>query len=198
MNDLLNQVLKQSLTGSGDSAQLAAAIFGITVSMQAKRVLELGVRSGDTTLPLLVGCSYTDGTLVSVDSELHGFKCPEELKHRWTFRNIDAIEYLNLAIQDSEQFDLVFVDDSHKYEHVKEELNLIEKLITPMSIILLHDLMWGNSQPRYNESEGNGDCADGGPSRAVKEMDRDTETNSCWEYATIPRSNGLTLLRKLS
>jgi len=33
----------------------------------AKRILELGVRTGSTTLPLLLGAEKTGGTVISVD-----------------------------------------------------------------------------------------------------------------------------------
>jgi predicted O-methyltransferase YrrM len=160
--------------------------------MQAKRVLELGVRGGATTLPLLTACSMTKGTVTSVDIDFPGFKCCQELDPIWKFVLSDSLKWLRQAAEKEIPFDLIYVDDCHAYEHVKEELTLIENLVTPSSVILLHDLMGSNSQPKYHESMIDTDCSNGGPSRAVRELPR-----SKWEYATIPKSNGLTLLRKL-
>jgi predicted O-methyltransferase YrrM len=160
--------------------------------MQAKRVLELGVRGGATTLPLLVACSLTKGKLTSIDNDFPGFNCPKELELSWAFVLSDSLKWLRIAGEKQNPYDLVYVDDCHAYEHVKEELTLIENLVTPSSVILLHDLMGSNSQPKYHESMIDTDCSNGGPSRAVRELPR-----SKWEYATIPKSNGLTLLRKL-
>jgi hypothetical protein len=68
-------------------------------------------------------------------------------------------------------------------------------MITPSSIILLHDLMYSDAQPDYRSDLATTDAqwADGGPYRAVAELDPDL-----WEWATVPVNHGLTLLRRKS
>ena len=60
-------------------------------------------------------------------------------------------------------------------------------------MILLHDLMYGNSQPYYRSVDSPQDKQwdKGGPYKPVSNLDL-----SIWEYATIPRCHGMTLLRK--
>ena len=70
---------------------------------------------------------------------------------------------------------------------------LLDELVGPSSIILLHDLMYGNTDPFYHVdlSHHEGQWASGGPYRAVAELNP-----QFWEWSTLPWNNGLTILRK--
>lgn len=185
----LDRIIQDTRNGVGDSGRHLVTLFGIALSLQAKRILELGVRGGDTTRPLLLAATLNGGKLTSVDLQPTSY-VPED-PMRWEFAQGDAIWFLELCIQKGLVFDLIYVDDDHTYQHVSDELALISTLITPSSVVLLHDLMGTNLQPNYLPREGSGEWAGGGPARAVHELDP-----KIWEWATIPASNGLTLLRK--
>jgi predicted O-methyltransferase YrrM len=105
----------------------------------------------------------------------------------------DAIKFLEDEVAKGSYYDLVYIDDWHAYEHVKKELELIDKLTDKKSIILLHDLM-AFTYPEYHlpmEAPVGSEWSSGGPTRAVFELDKDK-----WEFCTIPVNNGLTILRK--
>jgi predicted O-methyltransferase YrrM len=171
-------------------------LFGIALSIGAKSMIELGVAGGDSTYPLLLAANILNTKLVSVDIGPCHFDCPKDLKGNWEFVQSDAITFLEKW---DRGIDLIFVDDWHSYSHVKRELEIIDGYTTKSSIILLHDLMtvtW----PEYNyttpetlpNTAGPGqEFADGGPYRAVNELDKGK-----WEWATIPVNHGLTILRK--
>tara|TARA_Y100000034_G_C6854855_1_gene388305 strand:+ start:71 stop:688 length:618 start_codon:yes stop_codon:yes gene_type:complete len=177
--------------GHSDSNSHFITLFAITLALRAKRILELGVRKGGTTLPLLSAAYMIGGHVDSVDIKPHQFKCPAEMRGLWTFHLSDSIEFLEQCDEDR-TYRLIFIDDYHTYEHVANELRLIEKLVTPRSIILLHDTM-PRSVPYYNTDNSMVDeqYASGGPYRALKELDK-----TKWEFSTIPVCNGLTMLRK--
>ena len=65
--------------------------------------------------------------------------------------------------------------------------------VSPKSVIVLHDLMYGNYEPHYHcdLTLKNGQWAGGGPYRAISELNE-----QFWEFSTIPVNNGLTILRK--
>ena len=176
----------------GDSDLHLMTIFSIALEIKAKNILELGVRSGDTTEPLLCAAAINDGKLTSVDIQEIEWKCPDSLKCFWNPVKSEAIHYLN---DDSDSYyDLIYVDDLHTYYHVKTELDIISKKIDSRSVILLHDLMtW--SDPNYfqpdTEKHNGTEWDGGGPYKAVSELD-----TSIWEWSTIPSNNGLTILRK--
>tara|TARA_A100001015_G_scaffold321162_1_gene450509 strand:- start:5250 stop:5849 length:600 start_codon:yes stop_codon:yes gene_type:complete len=188
----LEKILTQTLTGKGDSDKHAMTLFSLVISLGAKNILELGVRHGDTTLSLLLGASYNNGKVTSVDINDTSFECPNNLKNNWTFIKSDALSYLD-KYDKTNVIDLVFVDDWHSYEHVKKELEYLDMCVSPKSIIVLHDLMYGNYDPHYHVdlTLKDGQWAHGGPYRAVAELNP-----QFWEFSTIPINNGLTILRK--
>jgi predicted O-methyltransferase YrrM len=190
---LLDNVLETVLHGTGDSDKHLLTIFSIAVSIGAKNILELGVRNGATTLPLLAAADYNGGRLESVDIEDTTFKCPKEFENLWNFNQLHSLDFLKLKVEEKQKYDLIYVDDWHSYEHVKKELEYIDQIVNPGSIILLHDLMYGNTCPYYHVdlTHCSPQWANGGPYRAVAELNP-----NFWEFSTIPVNNGLTILRK--
>ena len=186
-------ILNQVLHGQGDSDQHLLSLFSIALSIKAKNILELGVRDGNSTLPLLLAASYTGGTVDSVDINPTTFRCPNEWQQHWQFHNCDTIDFLQHQAAAGKHYDLIFVDDWHAYEHVRRELELIDHLVKPSSVVLIHDLMYGGTCPYYHVdlTTCSPQWANGGPYRAVAELNP-----NFWEFSTIPSCNGLTVLRK--
>ena len=189
-NKYFSNIINTTLNGKGDSDKHLATLFAFILQISAKNILELGVRSGVTTLPLLYGASLVGGTVTSVDVNDTEFICPEEYKSIWSFNKMDALKFLD---NNKIIWDLIYIDDWHSYDHVKKELELLDSKITPSSIIILHDLMYANYEPYYHSDLAvkDGQWANGGPYRAVCELN-----TNFWEFSTIPSCNGLTILRK--
>lgn len=180
-------------------------LFALTISMKPNLVIELGVRTARSTFPFLFGCSVTGAKIVSVDvNDIDPFiNFPEEWKNNWTFIKKDAIKFLEEDFpniwEDSlsgtcfPDGNIIYIDDWHSADHVEKELNLIKDFVTPKDIIILHDLMYGNSQPHYRSvtSPPDKQWDNGGPYKAISNLNL-----AQWEYMTIPRCHGLTLLRK--
>lgn len=193
--EFLSHIVKH---GQGDSDKHVLTLYSIALQISAVNILELGVRSGQTTLPFLCAAIENGGTVHSVDINPTNFVCPSDLSNHWKFYQSDAIEWLKTVsgnTNNNNRFDLVYIDDWHSYDHVKLELELIDNIVTPSSVILLHDLMYGNAQPHYRSDTDTIDpeWKNGGPYRAVAELDQ-----TVWEWATIPVNHGLTILRKKS
>ena len=186
---MINKIIEKTINGTDDSDGHLLTLFSIAVSSKAKVMLELGVRNGDTTLPLFEAAKINDAFLYSIDINDIGFVFDEKY---WKFIKSDSIEYLK-KVSKNDNIDLVFIDDWHSYEHVKEELEILDKIISPSTIILIHDLMYGNTCPYYHTdlTLKSGQWANGGPYRALAELD-----TQFWEFSTLPWCNGLTILRK--
>lgn len=107
------------------------------VERNAQTVVELGVRSGNSTVALLAGIEQTGGQLWSVDIHLMPYQDYAILrrasKGSWTFVIGD-----DLAVSDQipDQIDVLFIDSSHFYDHTLAELDLYG---SRASTILLHD-----------------------------------------------------------
>lgn len=193
MNKQILEFIETTKNGKNDSDKHFSTLFSIALASETKNIIELGVRGGGTTLPLLVAANLNKGTLHSVDINKTSYTPPTELKSNWKFYQQDAIEFLE-KWDTSLEVGIVYVDDWHSYDHVKKELELLDKIVSPNTVILLHDLMYGNTCPFYHSdlTLGAGDqWANGGPYRAVAELNP-----QFWEFATLPWNNGLTILRK--
>jgi predicted O-methyltransferase YrrM len=189
----LKDLVEKTVNGSGDSDQHIMTLFSIALASKSKIMIELGVRGGDTTIPLLEAAKINDAILYSVDINDTDFEVRDDLKPHWKFVKSDAIEFLESW--DSEKtVGFFYVDDWHSYEHVKRELEIIDSLVSPSSVVLLHDLMYGGTPPFYHvdlTNSGGTQWSNGGPYRAVAELNP-----QFWEFSTLPWNNGLTLLRK--
>lgn len=194
-NDRVNLLIDKAVSGRGDSDRHLITLFATCLGSHSRNILELGVRRGDTTLPLLMSAKLNSGIVDSVDINDTEFECPEDLKPFWRFHKSDAIKYLEQCVVDGRKFDFIYLDDFHSYEHVAKELELIDQLVTPSSHILIHDLQYGNTSPYYHvdlvKDAGGKQWQNGGPYRAVAELNP-----QFWEFSTLSYSHGLTLLRK--
>ena len=186
----MDKFIDRALYGGRDSDRHIISIFSIALASRGKTFVELGVREGHTSEPLYEAAKLNNGHLWSVD-----LNDPTKFKPNngnYTFVKQDSIKFLEQWPKDK-KIDVAFVDDWHSYPHVKRQLELLDELVGPSSIILMHDLMYGNTDPFYHVdlSHHEGQWASGGPYRAVAELNP-----QFWEWSTLPWNNGLTILRK--
>lgn len=190
MNQTLEKIINKTLNGQKDSDRHLISLFAIALASKGKTYVELGVREGHTTEPLLEAAKLNNGHLWSVDIESPTIFKPSDDSH--TFIKSCALEFLKNWPKDK-KIDFIYIDDWHSYSHVKKELEYIDQYVGPSSIILIHDLMYGNTEPFYHSDLTlvDGQWAEGGPYRAVAEL-----SSQFWEWSTLPWNNGLTILRK--
>lgn len=188
----LMDLIQRVKYGIGDSDRHVLTLFSIALQMQARKILELGSRTGTTTLPFVLAAKELGGIVDSVDKEALVLRADEFTDH-WRFHHSDTIQWLQQQVSTGAKYDIVYIDDWHSYDHVKRELELVAQLITPSSLVIMHDLMYADAQPCYRSDANSQDPQwhGGGPYRAVAELDAQT-----WEWATIPVNNGLTVLRQ--
>jgi hypothetical protein len=99
------------------------------------RVLELGVRSGNSTAAFLAAADRADGHVWSADImppdvPAHWHDCG-----RWTFIPGDDM----IIIPPPGPFDILFIDSSHRRAHTLAELRKFAPLVRPGGKVLLHD-----------------------------------------------------------
>ena len=186
----MKSLIDKAIHGDMDSDRQLISIFAMALASRGKVFVELGVREGHTTEPLYEAAKLVGAHLWSVD-----LNDPTKYKPNngnYTFTKQDSIKFLEEWPKDK-KIDVAFVDDWHSYPHVKRQLELLDELVGPSSIILMHDLMYGNTDPFYHVdlSHHEGQWASGGPYRAVAELNP-----QFWEWSTLPWNNGLTILRK--
>ena len=188
----MDKFIEKALYGEGDSDRHLISIFAMALASKGETYVELGVREGHTSEPLHKAAELNLGKLWSVDVNEPTEYIPYEPTSHYEFVKKDSIQFLE-EWPKHKKMDVVFVDDWHSYEHVKRQLELLDECVGPSSVILLHDLMYGNTDPFYHVdlAHHEGQWASGGPYRAVAELNP-----QFWEWSTLPWNNGLTILRK--
>jgi predicted O-methyltransferase YrrM len=118
-------------------------------ALDARHVIELGTRSGVSTIAWLYALAATNGRLTSVDIDPR----PDigDWPH-WGFVQGDDLDPAVVSALDPA--DIVFIDTSHVYEHTARELRVYRHLLKPGGLIVCHDTMLerpigASARPRF-------------------------------------------------
>lgn len=200
IDNIQSQIREFNPQGRSSACAHGLILLGIITSINAKNIIELGVAQGGTTLSMLMGIYATGGKLTCIDkgvfpidlSWVSNLDLPN-LKDHIELIKTDSISFLENY---NNEIDFVLVDDWHNGEHVYNELQLLKSKMSKFGVIALHDAMYSNSQPYYNETVQSPESEFGnlGPYGGIKKF---MENNEGWEYSTIPADHGLTILRKV-
>lgn len=176
MNDLYTALCQQH----GDINEHLEYMHDLCVFLDAKVVVELGVRSGVSTVAFLAAMEQTGGTVWSCDIN-PARVCDAIADHpQWDFKWGDDI----VLAADAPQCDVLFIDTSHHYEHTKAELAAYAPKVR--HLILLHDtqLEWPDGALRI-------------PPFPVRVAALEyVDTHPEWEWSEFTHNNGLGVLRR--
>jgi len=111
-------------------------MYRVVLETNAQQVVELGTRSGVSTLAFLAGVEQTGGRVWSCD--VNPPDVPAEVVEHpaWTFRQGDDRVLVGQAPC---QVDVLFIDTSHEYPHTLDELELYAPLVRKGGAIVMHD-----------------------------------------------------------
>jgi len=125
------------------------------LSYDEVRVLELGSRTGNSTLAFLSAAAINGGhvwsgdiTDVTQDPRVKPWSGVSD----WTFICGDDMDPAVQA-QFPPEVDIFFLDSSHQYEHTLEELRAYMPRVAPGGVALFHDTNlfgWGGNPPKEN------------------------------------------------
>ena len=142
------ELYEQRYTDASDINEHLPIFVGMCEQLDAKKVIELGVRHGVSTVGWLYGLERSDGHLWSVDQTAGpGLQGP-----RWTFIQGDDCSPEVLA-QLPELVDVVFIDTSHRYTHTMQELALYAPRVRSGGRIVLHD-----TEVEHPDEAPDGEC----------------------------------------
>ncbi len=176
-------------------------------------VLELGVRGGESTVPLSKAAEYFNASLLGIDIEpdQHIYS---QLKNA-TFFCMNDVDFptLFLTSKKDKKIDIIFIDTSHLYEHTMQEITKFVPLLSDTGLLAFHD---SNVTPLANSGyirlNGTMDGAPGntrGVIQAIKEyfainFDEYKYFNTIftahginWHIIHYPFCNGLTVIQKI-
>ena len=117
-----------------DIFQHLPTLVGLVHDHNAQHVIELGTRTGVSTVAWLYGLEQTGGRLTSVDLDA---KPPIGDHDAWTFiQGDDTHPGISGSLEPAE---IVFIDTSHLFTHTLQELNIYRWLVRPGGVLVLHD-----------------------------------------------------------
>jgi len=103
-------------------------------TLHAQHVVELGTRTGVSTVAFLHALEQTGGRLTSVDIA----PAPDIGEHpNWLFIQGDDLD--PHVLRRIDPADIVFIDTSHLYEQTVQELGVYRWLVKPGGVIVCHD-----------------------------------------------------------
>jgi hypothetical protein len=141
-DDMIDDVIR----GRGDMSMFMLILQGIVerdcARLRDPVVVELGVRSGNSTLALLNALDRIGrGRLYSVDIEpcegAHATILAADLYDRWYFKLGDSVPFS----KDVGPCDIVFVDTSHEYQQTILEIDAWSPLVNPGGKMIFHDTL---------------------------------------------------------
>lgn len=114
-------------------------------ALDARHVIELGSRTGVSTVAWLYGLQSTGGRLTSVDLD-----CAPEIGVWPEWCHVQGNDLDPDVVSALAPADIVFIDTSHHYLQTVRELNTYRWLVKPGGIIVCHDieLPWPEGAPR--------------------------------------------------
>ena len=101
------------------------------IDVEAKVILELGVRTGNSTRAFLAVAKTLDAKVISVDIADCSHVANSD---RWFFVQMDDLKF-----EIDGPVDILFIDTSHEYEQTLKELERFSPKVRKGGKILLHD-----------------------------------------------------------
>lgn len=147
------------------SMQYARDIYKVASKLKDFTALEIGAAWGFSTLAILEASAKH---LTTVDPNLN-IKAPAEVeaneyKDKWAW---DCVHSAKFWEGKGDNFDLIYIDGSHLYKDIKNDLYNAWQRLNPNGLMLVDD--WDH--PKNNTVDKNGAFAEYGVSLA------------CWEFA---------------
>jgi cephalosporin hydroxylase len=106
----------------------------LVVERRAQHVIELGTRSGVSTVAWLYGLEQTGGRLTSVDIAPR-----PDIGVYDNYRFIQGDDLDPAVVSQLDEADLVFIDTSHHFDQTVAELHVYHHLVRRPGLIVCHD-----------------------------------------------------------
>lgn len=118
----------------------AVVICSLCKMVEPKRILEIGTCHGLTTIHLAMNALHAEIDTYDIDTSAGRriFQSPESMKSRIRV-HLKNVHDDRQALLEGDRFDFVFIDGSHKEEHVEKDSLLALEIISADGIVAWHD-----------------------------------------------------------
>jgi predicted O-methyltransferase YrrM len=138
VSTLVHDLYTQRSTTPSDINEHMPRLKHIAELMQARTIVECGIRTGNSTLAFLEALASRGGHLYSVDLDpIEG--AVKNLVGRigqWDFRQQDDLPYPPFF---PDQADIIFIDTSHELEQTRKEIRAYISHLAKKGVMLFHD-----------------------------------------------------------
>jgi len=137
----LAEEYRRRLTEPSDIRDHLEALHASVARFSEPRVVELGVRSGNSTAAFLAASEATGGHVWSVDVVQPTVPDWWATSSRWTLHigsDLDPGIHAQLAERPG-RCEVLFIDTLHTFEHTLAELRAYVPMVRPGGVVLLHD-----------------------------------------------------------
>ena len=134
------------------------------------KVLEVGIDKGQTTFPLVHNMSFFEGfTYIGLDISVQPIVVEQLSQYAHVslggiddltgrdalLMEVNSLDWLALNQERKTKFDLVLIDGDHNYKTVLRELELVQAVIHPRTIIVCDDYngQWAEKDLYYSDRE---------------------------------------------
>ncbi len=119
-------------------------MFNYSMSKKPKKIVELGIGNGFSSVALLLCANASNAKLISIDIE--GSTNAKELVKHYVGDTNNWISYTGNDLDIADEYkdvlkgiDILFIDTNHEKEHTMKELSKFSKLVNDGGVIFLHD-----------------------------------------------------------
>jgi predicted O-methyltransferase YrrM len=155
-------------------------MVALVEALNAQHVIELGSRTGVSTVAWLYALESTGGRLTSVDLD-----CGPQIGTWGHWEHIQGDDCSPEVLEQLEPADIVFIDSSHHFGHTCHELAIYRWLVKPGGVICLHD-----TELRYPEGTAPPD-----PSFPVKKAVREFVAENGFDWINYTECYGFAVVR---
>ena len=203
----LNEIRVKALENTDISDHLET-LFTESLSVKPRLIVELGVRTGQSTFVFERVARLCDSHLVSVDIEK---QLVSSLREKWNFIQEDDIIFADRFKKWCEEkgmdskIDILFIDTSHEYKHTKKEIEKWFPLLSPNAKVFFHDANVKMLYKRRNGTIGKAYNDDRDIMRAIEEYvgtsfdeKKDfVDLANSWLVRHYAICNGMTILQRI-
>ena len=132
--------LEHQMVQPTDIHEHLQTLYLLTIELNLKNILELGTRTGESTIPLLLATKELGGTMTSVDID-SCFEAKAKIKQMNLEKYWNFIQNDDLSLTWDKEIDHLFIDTSHTYDQTLAELQKFEPFVRKGGLITLHDIM---------------------------------------------------------
>jgi len=133
-------ILEEHMLKLTDINEHLITLYMLTIEKKLRTIVELGTRTGESTIALLEAAKLIDGHVHSIDID-QCLEANEKIKNHGLHKYWTFIQEDDLKVKWNKQIDHLFIDTTHTFNQTLKELQKYEPYVNHGGMITLHDII---------------------------------------------------------